>query len=194
VENDKDWQTFMRTMKSVAQASLRDGKPLLQHVSIRVKDLDAAERLMTQVFGLDRMIRYPEGFEGYPGERRISFVWLGQVFFELIEQASPPTIGFDTGVGLPIGHLNEIGYFVADLDAELERLKHLGWVVQHPIACPGQRMAKVDTDPPSGIPIEIIELTEELDALLGDETTVGEEASGRAVSPGKNEQPVWWGR
>jgi catechol 2,3-dioxygenase-like lactoylglutathione lyase family enzyme len=169
IDVDQELRTFLRTKQSVAAESVRDGKPKLQHVAIRVRDLDAAERLMTGVFGLERMVRYEEGFEGFPGERRFSFVWLGQVFFELVEQVSPPTIGFDTGVGLPIGHLNEIGYFVADLDAELERLRRLGWVVQHRIASPGQRMAKVDTDPPSGIPMEILELTDEMDTLLNED-------------------------
>lgn len=175
MEQGEEWRTFMRKMKAVSDESIASGDPRLHHVSIRVDDLDKAERLMTEAFGLEKMIRYPEGFEGFPGERRISFAWVGDVFFELIEQEMPSTIGFDTGLGLPIGHLNEIGYFVADLDAELKRLRRLGWVVQYPIASPGQRMAKVDTDPPSGIPIEIIELTEELDALLEEQSAAVED-------------------
>lgn len=166
MHQSEEWREVMRTMKSVAEESLRSERPRLTHVSIRVRDLEAAETLVTGVFGLEKMTRCPADSTSFPGEKRISFAWLGDVRFELIEQESPPTIGFDAGIGLPIGHLSEIGYFVRDLDAELVRLRELGWVVQYPIASRGQRNAKVDTDPPSGIPIELIELTPEFDEML----------------------------
>jgi hypothetical protein len=59
---------------------------------------------------------------------------------------------------LPIGHLSEIGFFVPDLDRELARLAGLGWEVRDSIEDHGARMVKIDTDPPSGIPVELVDV------------------------------------
>ena len=67
-------------------------------------------------------------------------------------------IGYDTGVGQPIGHLSEIGFFVPDMDRALEHLGQFGWKVTSRIHQPSARMYKIDTDPPSGIPVELVDI------------------------------------
>jgi hypothetical protein len=86
--------------------------------------------------------------------------WLNdEVYLELMQPEEPQDLGYDTGCGLPIGHLSEIGFFVPDLDEELKRLAGLGWAVCDAIEDHGARMVKIDTDPPSGVPVELVEVS-----------------------------------
>ena len=94
------------------------------------------------------------------GEKDLSVAWINdEIYLELMQPLEPQELGYDTGCGLPIGHLSEIGFFVPDLDAELERLAELGWQLRDSIEDFGARMVKVDTDPPSGFPVELIEVS-----------------------------------
>jgi len=75
-----------------------------------------------------------------------------------MEPIETPNLTFDTGEGLPIGYLSEIGFFKPNLDSELSRLEKVSWKVNGRCETEAARMAKIDTDPPSGLPVELIEV------------------------------------
>jgi hypothetical protein len=70
------------------------------------------------------------------------------------------------GSGLPIGLLVEVGFFVADIEKEIARLTAAGYVVLWRGGRDGVAFAHLDTDPPAGIPLELIGVTPELDEML----------------------------
>ena len=151
-------ESFMSHYKEVAKRSKQENRRIFNQVCIRVDDIDAAEQLMEESFGITGFVR-PEG-KLFQGEKDLSVAWINdEIYLELMQPLEPQELGYDTGCGLPIGHLSEIGFFVPDLDAELERLAELGWQVRDSIEDFGARMVKVDTDPPSGFPVELIEVS-----------------------------------
>jgi hypothetical protein len=151
------YERFKDCYFAMAERAHRENRMLLNHVCIRVEDIAAAERLLADSFGITGFVRARGAL--FEGEREVSVNWIGDEFYlELSEQKHPQQIGYDTGSGQPIGHLSEVGFFVPDLDRELERLSHLGWKVTDAISNPGARMVKIDTDPPSGFPVELIEI------------------------------------
>ena len=44
------------------------------------------------------------------------------------------------------------------MDEALDHLSKFGWVVTDDISDHGARMVKIDTDPPSGLPVELIDV------------------------------------
>ena len=54
--------------------------------------------------------------------------------------------------------MSEIGFFTPDLDAEIKRLGKKDWKVNGRCETEAARMAKIDADPPSGVPVELIEV------------------------------------
>jgi len=162
----EEWKEFLRTMRDVHARSVKQQFSALNHVSLRVNDLAKAERLLSEAFGIGPIVRYPEEYGLMPGERAIGCFWSGDVFFELIEQevADEPA----SGSGLPIGLLVEVGFFVKDLDEEIARMAGAGYSVLWQGGNDGVSFAHLDTDPGSGIPIELIEVSPELDQILGD--------------------------
>ena len=133
---------------------------VMNHLCIRVPNLSKAEKLLAESFGVDNFIRIQtDESQVFSGEKALSATWVTEGFFlELMEPFGKSTLGYDTGEGLPIGHLSEIGFITPDMDAELERLGKLGWHVTGECADAGTRMVKIDTDPPSGIPVELIQV------------------------------------
>jgi hypothetical protein len=89
--------------------------------------------------------------------------WLDEhnMYLELSQFDKPSRIGYDTGVGQPIGHLSEIGFFVPDMDEALQHLAPLGWRVTSRIDTEDARMYKVDTEQPGGLPVELIDIKSE---------------------------------
>lgn len=157
-----DLEEFIEHYYDVARRSKQENRRIFNQVCIRVDDIDAAEKLMEESFGITGFVR--PGGKLFQGEQDLSVAWLtDEVYLELMQPDEPQQLGYDTGCGHPIGHLSEIGFFVPDLDQELERLSGLGWEVRDEIEDLGARMVKVDTDPPSGFPVELIEVS------LGDE-------------------------
>lgn len=146
--------------KYLAQArkSKREQRMIFNHVCIRVEDIDAAERLLCESFGLDGFLR--PGGETFDEEREFRVTWLDghNMYLELSQFERPPEIGYDTGVGQPVGHLSEIGFFVPDMDRALAHLAPLGWQVTSRIDTDEARMYKVDTAEPGGIPVELIDI------------------------------------
>lgn len=155
--DDTAVDAFMAHYYDVARRSKSENRRIFNQVCVRVDDIDAAERLLSESFGIDGFVR-PAGTL-FEGERELSVAWVSdEVYLELMQPTEPQELGYDTGCGLPIGHLSEIGFFVPDLDQELARLAKLGWAVTDAIEDLGARMVKIDTDPPSGIPVELVDV------------------------------------
>lgn len=151
------YETFMARYRDVAQRAKDAGKMRMNHVCIRVDDIDAAERRFEESFGISGFIR--PGGKLFDGEKDLSVTWVTEDFYlELMQPLEPQQLGYDTGCGHPIGHLSEIGFFVPDMDEALEHLSKIGWIVTDDISDHGARMTKIDTDPPSGLPVELIEV------------------------------------
>lgn len=162
--DDGALEAFLVHYREVARRSKVEDRLIFNQVCVRVDDIDAAEQLMVESFGLDRFVR--PGGKLFEGERDLSVAWISdEVYLELMQPDEPQDLGFNTGCGLPIGHLSEIGFFVPDLDRELERLADLGWEVRDSIEDHGARMVKIDTDPPSGVPVELVYVS--FDAEVG---------------------------
>ena len=123
-----------------------------------MEDLDAAESLVRESFGLGEFLR--PGGDTFEEEKEFRVAWLDEhdMYLELSQFDRPQKIGYDTGVGQAIGHLSEIGFFVPDMDEALAHLKPLGWQVTSKIDTDGARMYKVDTEQPGGLPVELIDI------------------------------------
>lgn len=159
MDHDTDMQRFMERYTSLAQQCKDENRMLMNHVCIRVEDIDAAEKLLAESFGVSGFVR--PGGELFRGEKNLSVAWINDsIYLELMEPVEKQQLGYDTGCGHAIGHLSEIGFFVPDMDRELERLAGLGWKVTDSIEDHGARMVKIDTDDPSGFPTELIEFGE----------------------------------
>jgi catechol 2,3-dioxygenase-like lactoylglutathione lyase family enzyme len=146
--------------KYLAQArkSKRENRMIFNHICIRVEDIDATERLLCESFGLDTFLR--PGGETFDEEKEFRVTWLDEhnMYLELSEFEQPSQMGYDTGVGQPIGHLSEIGFFVPDMERALDHLAPLGWQVTSRIDTEDARMYKVDTAQPGGVPVELIDI------------------------------------
>lgn len=151
-------EAFFVRYRDVARRAKTEDRMIFNQVCVRVDDIDAAEKLMADSFGIEGFVR--PGGKLFEGERNLSVAWISdQVYLELMQPDEPQDLGYETGCGLPIGHLSEIGFFVSDLDRELARLAQLGWEVRDSIEDHGARMVKIDTDPPSGIPVELVDVS-----------------------------------
>jgi catechol 2,3-dioxygenase-like lactoylglutathione lyase family enzyme len=146
--------------KYLAQAkrSKPENRMIFNHVCIRVEDLDRAEELLCNSFGIDGFLS--PGGGTFDDEQEFRVAWLddNNMYLEISQFDEQQEIGYDTGVGQPIGHLSEIGFFVPDMDEALEHLDQFGWKVTSRIYQPGARMYKIDTDTPSGIPVELVDI------------------------------------
>ncbi|MGD8890126.1 MAG: VOC family protein [Desulfobacterales bacterium] len=141
-----------------AKKSKRENRMIFNHICIRVEDLDAAEKLLCESFGIDGFLR-PKGAT-FDDEKEIRVAWLDDhnMYLEISQFKEKQNIGYDTGIGQPIGHLSEIGFFVPDMDQALKRLSTLGWRITSKIDTPETRMYKIDTEEPSGVPVELIDI------------------------------------
>ncbi len=152
-----DVQRFMDHYVSLARKCKREDRMLMNHFCIRVEDIDAAERFLTESFGISGFVR--PGGDLFRGEHDLSVAWISDdIYLELMQPDEQQQLGYDTGCGHAIGHLSEIGFFVPDMDRELERLAKLGWKVTDSIEDHGARMVKIDTEAPSGFPTELIDV------------------------------------
>ena len=155
--SNADVKRFMDRYVSLAKKCKRENRMLMNHLCIRVEDIDAAEKLLKESFGISGFVR--PGGELFKGERDLSVAWINDdMYLELMQPTEKQHLGYDTGCGHAIGHLSEIGFFVPDLDRELARLAKLGWKVTDSLEDHGARMVKIDTDAPSGFPTELIDV------------------------------------
>lgn len=157
MSEDTNMERFMDQYRKLAKRCKREDRMLMNHFCIRVEDIDAAEKLLNESFGVSGFVR--PGGDLFKDERDLSVAWINdEMYIELMEPTEKQQLGYDTGCGHPIGHLSEIGFFVPDMDRELERLAQLGWNVTDSIEDHGARMVKIDTDTPSGFPTELIDV------------------------------------
>ena len=159
VEEGRQMDVFMAKYRALAEKCKREQRMLMNHVCVRVEDIDRAETLLEQSFGLSGFLR--PGGELFAGEKELSVLWINDEFYlELMQPREAQNIGYDSGSAgsQPIGHLSEVGFFVPDMDKALEDLGSLGWQVTTAIEDHGARMCKIDTADPSGFPVELIDV------------------------------------
>ncbi|MCP3869106.1 MAG: VOC family protein [Gammaproteobacteria bacterium] len=150
---------FMAKYLALAKKCKREQRMLMNHVCVRVENIDRAEAFLEQSFSLRGFLR--PGGELFSGERELSVLWINEDFYlELMQPREPQKLGYDTGSSgsQPIGHLSEVGFFVPDMDKALDHLGTLGWRVTTAIEDHGARMCKIDTPEPSGFPVELIDV------------------------------------
>ena len=93
----------------------------INHIGIAVRDIDEAARFYTEALGLQL-----GGIEEVPDQKvRVAFLPIGEVRIELVQPTSPdsPVAKFLEKNGPGFHH---IAYEVADVAAEVERLKAQG--------------------------------------------------------------------
>jgi hypothetical protein len=167
MDDRRQLDDMMAKYLAQAHTSTRENRMIFNHVCIRVEDLDAAERLLSESFGIDGFVSPGGGTFDDEDEFRVAWLDDNNMYIEITKFEKPQEIGYDTGVGQAIGHLSEIGFFVPDMDRALEHLGEFGWKVTSRIHQPGARMYKIDTDPPSGIPVELVDI--DVDELESEE-------------------------
>lgn len=166
-KHNVSFEAFMDRYSELARNAKRNNRVVMNHVCVRVSDLGAAEDLLCKSFGITNFNR--PGGQMFKGEKELSVAWVNEeMFLELMEPTEEQHLGFDTGCGVPIGHLSELGFFTPDMDKELARLATLGWKVTGSIEEDEYRMVKVDTEEPSGFPVELIEIKSDGDDQAGD--------------------------
>jgi len=161
MSNEPKMEEFMARYIALAKKCKRENRMVLNHVCVRVEDLDATEALLEKSFGLSGFLR--PGGEVFAGEKELSVLWINDDFYlELMQPKDPQTLGYDSGAQA-IGHLSEIGFFVPDMDKALAHLGSLGWKVTTAIEDIGARMCKIDMPEPSGFPVELIDVDVDTD-------------------------------
>lgn len=156
-EHGDGLKQVMDKLTALAEKSKRENRMVFNHVCLRVEDLDEAETLLCKSFGIDRFFR--PGGETFDEEKEIRLAWMddNEICLELTQFERKPDVGYDTGVGQPIGHLSELGFFVPNMEKALEHLEPLGWEVTGRIECDGNRMYKINNAKTPGLPVELIE-------------------------------------
>ena len=159
MENHSSEDGFESRMKRLVEKCNRENRLVMNHVCIRVENIDRTEKLLTESFGIGA-----EGFTRvkgalFQGEAAVSGAWVNDEFYlELMEPLEKQQLGYDTGSGAPIGHLSEIGFLTPNMDAELDRLSKLGWRVSDSLSSGVSREVKMDMEPSIGFPIELMEI------------------------------------
>ena len=158
MSQDQLMKVFFAKYTALARKCKKEQRMLLNHVYIRVEDIDKAEILLEKSFDLGSFLR--PGGKTFEGENVISVLWINDEFYlELMQPKTPQKIGYDTGSknSQPIGHLSEVGFFVPDMDQALKHLGSLGWRVTTAIEDFGARMCKIDNNEVSCFPVELID-------------------------------------
>lgn len=157
MNEDKKFSDFMSRYLALAKKSKQEERMIFNHLCIRVEDIDEAERLLCDSFGLDGFLR--PGGETFDDEKEFRVSWLpdNNMYLEISEFDSEQQLGYDTGVGQPIGHLSEIGFFVPNMKTAIEDLGGKGWEITSSIEIEGARMYKINNSQTPGIPVELID-------------------------------------
>ncbi len=165
MNNSHTMNHMMSKYLAQARKCKRENRMIFNHVCIRVEDLDAAEHLLRDSFGLEGFLS--PGGENFDDEKEFRVVWLDEhnIYLEISEFNEEQKIGYDTGTGQPIGHLSEIGFFVPDMDQALTHLAPLGWEVTSRIDTPEARMYKINCEQVPGIPVELIDICTDTNKL-----------------------------
>ncbi|MDO1583355.1 VOC family protein [Rhizobium oryzicola] len=159
MEQQDKHDAFESRMLRLARKCREENRLIMNHVCIRVEDIDRIEKLLAESFGIgaDGFVRV-EG-DLFKGEAAVSGAWVSDEFYlELMEPVEKQQLGYDTGCGAPIGHLSEIGFLTPNMDADLKRLSKLGWRVTDSLSSDVSREVKMDMEPSIGFPIELMEI------------------------------------
>lgn len=153
---EEKFERFISTYRKLAQKCKDEDRMILNHVCIRVEDLDSTEKLLAKSFGITDFLR--PGGKLFKGEKELSVTWINDEFYlELMQPKELQTLGYDSG-SQPIGHLSEVGFFVPRMEDALSHLGSLGWYVTTAIEDHGARMCKIEQREPSGFPVELIDV------------------------------------
>ena len=157
MSDKKQFDDFMSKYLALAKKSKSEDRMVFNHLCIRVEDIDAAEKLLCESFGIESFLR--PGGKTFDQEKEFRVAWLedNNMYLEISEFTEKQKIGYDTGVGQPIGHLSEIGFFVPSMDKALDDLGQKGWKVTSSIEIEGARMFKINNEQTAGIPVELID-------------------------------------
>lgn len=157
MSSDRYLEEFMSRYLALANKSKEEDRMIFNHVCIRVEDIDDAEKLLCESFGLDSFLR--PGGDTFEHEKEFRVAWLNEnnMYLELSEFDEQQKIGYDTGVGQPIGHMSEIGFFVPNMEKALKDLGQKGWEVSSKIETEDAKMYKVINTQTPGIPVELID-------------------------------------
>lgn len=105
----------------------------INHIGIAVADIDAAAKFYTEALGLPLM-----GVEEVASQKvKVAFLPIGEVRLELVQPTSPdsPVAKFLEKNGGP--GIHHIAYQVADVAAEVEKLKSAGVKMVDEVPRPG---------------------------------------------------------
>jgi hypothetical protein len=93
---EEKFERFIGTYRKLAQKCKHEKRMLLNHVCIRVEDLDATEKLLAESFGIDDFLR--PGGKLFKGKKELSVTWINDEFYlELMQPKEPQTLGYDSG-------------------------------------------------------------------------------------------------
>lgn len=154
----KELEALFSNYLALARKAKDERRFVFNHLCIRVESLDDAAQLLSRSFGLATFLS--PGGDTFEGEREYRVSWLSghDAYMELSEFESAQRIGYDTGVGQPIGHLSEVGFFVPSMEEALAHLTPLGWYVTSQIDVPNAKMYKTFNDQVKGLPVELIDI------------------------------------
>lgn len=156
--NDKE-DSFESRMMRLVKKCHEEQRLIMNHVCIRVENLERTEKLLAESFGIGAggFTRVQSAL--FKGEAAVSGTWVNEEFYlELMEPLEKQQLGYETGCGAPIGHLSEVGFLTPNMNAEIDRLSKLGWRVTDELSSDHSREVKMDMEPSIGFPIELMEI------------------------------------
>ncbi|TWE02253.1 glyoxalase/bleomycin resistance protein/dioxygenase superfamily protein [Pseudomonas sp. AG1028] len=157
MEGQSTEDDFDSRMMRLVEKCHREKRLIMNHVCVRVEDIDRTEKLLAESFGIGAFNRVTGSL--FKGEAAVSGAWVSDEFYlELMKPLEKQQLGYDTGCATPIGHLSEIGFLTPDMDAEVERLSKLGWRMTDSLSSEHSREVKMDMQPSIGFPIELMEI------------------------------------
>ena len=130
----------------------------INHIGIAVPDIDAAAKFYTEALGLTL-----GGIEEVASQKvKIAFLPIGEVRLELVQPTSPdsPVAKFLEKNGGP--GIHHIAYHVADVAAEVERMKASGVKMVDEIPRPGAHSTQIAFVHPKASGGVLTELVQEM--------------------------------
>lgn len=151
-------ESVLSQYRELARKAKVENRFIFNHVCIRTERIGEAADLLEKSFDLPVFLS--PGGQTFEEERSYQISWLEEqtMYLELSEFNRSQLIGYDTGVGQPIGHLSEIGFFVPSMDTALEHLLPLGWSETSRIETSSAIMVKIYNTQVPGLPVELIDI------------------------------------
>lgn len=151
-------ESVLTQYRELSRKAKVENRFIFNHVCIRTERIGEAADLLEKSFGLPAFLS--PGGQTFEEERGYQISWLEEqaVYLELSEFDRSQSIGYDTGVGQPIGHLSEVGFFVPGMDTALQHLLPLGWSETSRIETTSAVMVKIYNTQVPGLPVELIDI------------------------------------